>query len=260
MCGGDDVMKKMKTNKITALLNDRNKDIIETLANSSDTSFSTVLNCIITALCDAPRDIRNSITEVLMNKQEAYKQSIPDSPYITKTELWHKLDICQMLCKYINAGEFTDDVARERKEKSHNNLIKIKIKDGYAVFPDDWAQLNPEDAENCSYVVIIEVSPRKPYILNGEIPPHFVYYAKYNHHNVDDKFYSHIDDLCVQKYPPFKKLIDDRIHIDEENKLSLDELKKRTIIGYFYLYVEGEDSRSTIDNYDPPYGAKIIRS
>lgn len=243
-------------------MDERNKDILEALSNSSNVSFSTTLNLMITTLCDAPKDIQEPIIKELEKLQKAYEQSIPEAQYMTRLSLWNKIDICKQLCSYIKGGELSDDMARIEDEKSKRNLTKVKIKNGYAVFPKDWVQLNPEDAENCPYIEIVEINPSKPKVLGGIVPPHFVYFAPYYGSDVNDKIHGIINELCIKKYPPFKILLEDEISTDEYSTLSLEEIRNRTQIGHFNLYIEGEDTdfRSKIKNYEPPYGAKIIRN
>ena len=152
-------------------------------------------------------------------------------------------------------NNFTVPVASltERKYGYSNT----KLKNGFAVYPDDWIVLNEEEAENCSYAYVIEMANRE-----GKYNfPHFIFFSDMeNVRKLDNgKIYS----MAIKAYPDFIKVLSMQVDAkfsDPDDKgitylINGDLFKQAPNIGIFKIETFG---KKDISNY--PFGAMIIRN
>ena len=258
--------KHIKTSKTnftdeSTNLNKRNRDIIETLANRSGDSFNTVLNNII-LFCDLPWDVKTFLEKGLNSMKYEYEAKAFEASYTVRKQLFQRAELCNKLRSYLEGGDLTDALMNKESAEAPNDHTVIAIQSGYtaiaiqnghAVFPENWIQLNPEDAKNSLYVWVVDTNPK---IINGNNVPHFVFYSTSKNIN-DVKIQNTINDLCVNKYPLFSDILSRRIKEEEIYKLNCSDLSNKIQVNYFILRDENE-YYSYEGTKECPYGAKII--
>lgn len=79
----------------------------------------------------------------------------------------------------------------------------------------------------------------------------------------DNYYTDHINKLCVQVWPNFQKVIESQVEpIDDPERpgyqINAEEWMKAPTIGHFSVYEHGDPIYGT--NYEPPAGARIIRT
>lgn len=238
--------------KVSVILTDRNAEALAKLADSLGEKISPTVNLLISAFAgDITDTIRNDIYGLCQVKvTELYKQFYNASKFQEK-------ELTQDLNRYTNIAKLIRGNASITSEDLDIGFQQIRIKNGIAKIPkDDWILVNPEDAEKCEHVCIVEF--RNSRLYNA---PHFCFFT-----NVEmgkDYNEEEINRRCAEKWPDFNKLLGMHVELKRDPKnpavyLNLDEWNRSPQIGYFPL-VEFRNSVYKKAGRKAPCGAYIIR-
>lgn len=213
-------------------------------------SYGNTINNLL-SLLRIPESVKVEIIELIKEQlRSLYKQA--DSAEIFKlNEINEKIKAYTDIATIFNKGKkLTIDDIQNRTMK------KIKIKDGYLIVPSDWIDINPEDAESMPYAGVIECNNSKKYGI-----PHFLFHSKHKYlrdYNTDE-----IEKMCANAYPDFLDIIDRQVTPERDPEhpdviLNEQAYRNAPTIGYFHIYVQDDPLYGR--NYEPPAGAKIVRT
>lgn len=247
--------KTISSNRLTIDLTDQNKEILEDLKTKLSSPFGAIVNMIIGTFCNIPKDIREDLITYCKSEVKLLSKKIDaTSPYQARA-LSDRIQIFLDIITVLNRGirptisEINDEV----------EMMKIPIKNGYAICPNDWIIVNPEEASKSTHAIIIECMNSSKYGI-----PHFLYFSIREYGNdYDDTDAEFINHKCAQAWSEFNKIMDLQVTPikDPEHPgmmLNYEEWSNAPIIGHFHMYVQG-DSRYPRD-YRPPLGAQIVRN
>lgn len=145
-------------------------------------------------------------------------------------------------------------------------MKKVFLKEGYVIFPEDWIILPDvyDSPDKCLYAGVVESRNSEKYHI-----PHFVFFSDYKYGadypaNLADKVF----ERCAAVYPDFKRLYNMQLptpDISRTDPEGLELMKKWQDAPEFGLFhiVEKDDPlywNQVTPNYEPPYGAMIVRS
>jgi len=161
------------------------------------------------------------------------------------SDLKDRADYYGRLGRHLSRFLSRDDDARGRA-----TMKRIGMRNGaYLVIPDDWPVINEDDAADCDYASVLEVSNWDKYDV-----PHFVYFS-------NDEACSHKEmaDAVAGVWPQIRDIQIKQIE-PAYNKdgvvLNAEEWKKAPIIGVFPI----RDSTSFSWGNEAPFGAMVYRA
>ena len=157
-----------------------------------------------------------------------------------------------------------------RKKNEYENfggLLKIPLKDGYALVPDDWTILDDYfDPAEHMYAGVVEISSKS---LNREktfTPKHFVFFSDYRYGaDYPDGFDDLVYAACCKKdryFRKVKKLVVKPLKAYRDGILETvneKEYLSSPRIGTFHLPQFGDPMYWSYPGYTPPYGAMIVQ-
>jgi len=245
----------MAASKLTIDLTDENKATLEHIKSNLHWPYGTTINNLLSTFCGLPDGVRNELLNMIKPRlKELYHQMDLAGDFEFK-ELSEKCQAYNDIATFLNNGK---RITLESLEKEPT-MKKISVKDGYLIVPSDWIDINPDQADELPYAGVIECRNSKKYSI-----PHFVFHSNMKYGNeYDDLYTEHIYELCVDAYPEFKKILASQVTpiADPEHPgqyLNSDEFMNAPTIGLFSIYVQGDATYGK--NYDPPAGARIIRT
>lgn len=200
------------------------------------------------------KETKERLIPVLKTVLKQIRREEEISGEFEKEKLKVSYDEVMNIAQYLNGGHsLQEDEEHVRKQYMHI----VDIKNGQLKCPRDWIILNQDDAAGCDVAYVIETS-------NAEVP-HFVWLADSDYvcnvDSIDEKTMDYIRQLCINKRPDFKTNVIDKLVEPEYDEWTPGRIKNEKEVltaprvGIFKLYIEG-----TKKNYEPPYGARIIRN
>lgn len=145
----------------------------------------------------------------------------------------------------------------------NQNMKKIQLKDGYCIVPKDFVVLGDicGRPEECLYAGVVESRNSKTYGI-----PQFLFFCNVKYaREYTDELEAKVYKECEKVFPEFKKYYNMQIDLkpEEENNLyKIAEWDKAPRFGMFHLVEKGDPVywNSLNPNYNPPYGAMIVRT
>lgn len=252
----------MAASKLTIDLTDENKEILERIKAERRMPYGNTINNLIDTFCRIPESVKKELLSVIKPIiKELYKEMDVAGDYLFK-------DLAEQSQAYISIATFLNDGKRISLEsiEAEPTLKKYPIKNGILICPDDWIVLNPEQADAMMYAGVVECRNSEKFGKEnlGRRIPCFVFFSNKKYGKEYDSYYTdYINKLCVQAWPDFQKVIDSQVEpIDDPERpgyqINADEWMKAPTIGYFAVYEHGDPIYGS--NYEPPAGARIIRT
>ncbi len=252
----------MKLNKLTFDPTSQNKEILEKIKFERRISYGNTINCLISTFCNIPENVKKELLDFIkVRVKKLNKEMDVAGEYLFK-ELEEQSQSYMEIATFLNDGE---RISLESIE-SEPILKKYPIKDGILICPDDWIILNPEQADTMSYAGVVECRNSENFGRKnfGRVIPHFLFFSNMKYGKEYDEYYTnHIDELCVNVWPDFQKIIDSQVEpiYDPEKPgrpINEEEWINAPSIGYFAIYEHGDPRFGP--NYKPSTGARIIRT
>lgn len=227
-------------------------------AQEEKVSNSDIVNTLITVFLQLSSDVRQDLSNYCQNRY-AIEKANASADTFSALERENKAALAQ---EYLKIGNF---LKIDQEEDVHPKMRMVFLKEGYTIFPEDWIILEdicgrPED---CMYAGVVESRNCEKYHI-----PHFVFFSDYKYgRDYPEKLEKKVYAACASAYPDFKRLfnlqrpIPDHTGTDPEGKKLLKEWYDAPQFALFHLPEKGDPmywNRIT-PNYDPPYGAMIIR-
>ena len=145
----------------------------------------------------------------------------------------------------------------------NTNMKKIQLKDGYCIVPKDFVILGDifGRPEECLYAGVVESRNSKTYGI-----PQFLFFCNTKYaREYTDELEAKVYKECEKVFPEFKKLYNMQIDLkpeEENDENRIAEWDKAPRFGMFHLVEKGDPVywNSLNPNYNPPYGAMIVRT
>lgn len=172
----------------------------------------------------------------------------------------------QEIAYFLLAGE-------ENTQKEADGMRKIYLKEGYVIVPNrpDWVILdNLSNPSDCMYAGVVET--RQP--LTGDKvynAKHYVFFSNYKYgSDYPAELYEKVYDAAVEKDADFKIILNATVKpvykegsskTSASSILNLDAYKAAPCPGLFCIAEQGDPLywNPADPNYEPPFGAMIIR-
>lgn len=244
-----------KSRKFSLDVTGDNKEILDDLTSNYMLKYGPMINKIIGTFCRMPKNIKNVIEKTCLTE---YKRIATELEHTTeefhRKPLQQDLESYHEILKLINGGTY--EITKEEEQQS--SMTKIMLFDGYLIIPKEWIVVNPEQAKNSRYAIVLECRNSEKYSV-----PHFIYltnspYEKQYTNSFKENFYS----LCRNAWPKFSKIEElnkkNQLISDPDNQgqyLNLSEYLASPIIGLFNIQEQGDNNCE-----DLPYGAMIVRT
>lgn len=252
----------MAANKLTIDLSERNKEILEKIKTERRMPYGNIINNLIDTFCEIPESVKKELLTFIKPRIKAlYKEMDVAEDFLFR-------DLAMQSQAYIDIATFLNDGRHISIEsiETEPTLTKYPVRDGILICPDDWIVLNPEQADVMMYAGVVECRNSENFGKEnfGERIPHFVFFSNKKYGKEYDNYYTdHINKLCVQVWPNFQKVIESQVEpIDDPERpgyqINAEEWMKAPTIGHFSVYEHGDPIYGT--NYEPPAGARIIRT
>lgn len=250
----EDIKKMNLTKKFSFDLADENRKKLEKRKRQTRIPHGVTMNTMIDIFCGLPDELRT----ILNNATSNYVQTLSDQmDHAGEFEL---ANLTSLTKKSLDLLTFLNDGCPVSLEsiKAKPRLKTIQIKDGIVIFPEDWIILNQDAAPGSMYAVVVEIRD-----MDGIRLPHFIYFSISKLKNMSNYEISQINQLCANASKLFQEAQKRQVRLIEDPKnpgqyLNLEEYLASPEIGHFDLYEEGEHPLHQYD-YEPPYGARIIR-
>lgn len=237
--------------KLSIDLKNENQIKLEKIKKESRSPYGSTINSLIKTFCDLPEEIRADMTTFCEYKiQSLCKQmNIAKGYELERTTLLTE--------KYIDIITFFSGTTVSLEAiVSKPKMNTIAIKGGTIIFPDDWIVINPNAAKFFTNAGVVECRE-----ACGLRAPHFLFFTnetkKFSREEIE-----RINMLCAKASPVFEKILKLQVHLVEDpdrpgKYLNEKEFLASPQIGHFFLYEQ--DDPSYPSEYEPPYGARIIR-
>ena len=256
--------EKIKSNKLSIDLTDENKSALEKARFYTHNAFGTVINNLIKLILIPHPKVKDALLRCIRNELSFLYQASDVAGDLEKDDINKQISIYNTLTEYLNNGKVY------KKHFIKDNvpaLAKYTISNGKMYIPKDWIILNPDECETSRYAIIVECRHSNDFI-EGKTIPHFVFLTdlSYEEFREDRSLEKVINNLCVQKWSDFQKVIELQVDPIYEpgtsNVLNMEEHLACPYIGYFFLYVFDDEripNHYRIKEEDLPFGARIIR-
>lgn len=239
------------TRKISVDLTDENFEALDKFKESRNMPYSIIINRLLRILCKSP-DIKEELITICKSRIRTLYAEMDQVGTFECQKFYNKsaqyMEILSFLTQnpQITVSSILDEA----------QMKKIRLVDGYLIYPENFILLNESAAQNYRNVCIVEVR-------NAQFPvPHFIYFSGNTPAHYTDADTTYINQLCVQKWPRFQEIADTakRPIYDPDNPMRcLNDAEMRTApqIGYFGIIATNDPNYS--DLYAAPYNIKIIR-
>jgi len=229
-----------------------NKRVLDELTAASGLKYGPFINKIIEIFCRMPVQIKSVFEETCIRELKEIKRIISVSSGFEKAKLEKNQAYYEEILRLINRGKY--EMAEDKVQ-----MIKIPLKSGYLIIPNDWIVVNPERAKSCLYAGVVECRNSEKYGI-----PHFVFFSDYKFGSeYTDEFTDEIDALCCKSWPEFSNIIEkskqNELIRDPERPgyfLNIEAHLAAPIIGYFSI----DESDKALRKNSLPYGAMIVRN
>lgn len=149
------------------------------------------------------------------------------------------------------------------EELPNTNMQKIQLKDGYCIVPIDYVILGDVcgKPEECLYAGVVESRNSAKYGI-----PRFLFFCNTKYaREYTDELEAKVYKECEKVFPEFKKYYNMQINLsaeDEKDMFKVAKWDEAPCFGLFHLVEKGDPVywNSLSPNYNPPFGAMIIRT
>ena len=241
--------------KLSIDLSDENRRRLEQIKEKTHTPYGGTINTLISTFCGLPDDMRSDLSDFCTAKL----QMLCDQ--MDRAGGFELVEISATAKKYMDILSFFNDSAPVNLDtiRRKPRMETISIKDGVVVYPEDWIVVNPDAASKCRYAGVVECRNS-----DGSQIPHFLFFSdkKYAREYTDQEI-AHINRICAHTSQIFAYMQERQVKpVPDPNQpgkyLNEKEYLDSPKIGHFHLYEQGDPTYPS--DYDPPYGAKIIRT
>lgn len=224
------------------------------------TTYTQIVNNMIKTFGNLPDALRCELGAFVAAMYETKVEEYGTAFGYHKEELDKQIASCKHILDFLN---FSVPV---NVDETNSALATHLMKDGYLVCPENWIIVNPEAASNSMYACVLECRNFEAFGNThfGRPIPHFVCYTSVKYgKDFDDAFYNDFSRLCVQAWPDFNTVLDMQVEpVKDPDKpgrvLNEKEWVNAPTLGFFAVYEEGDPVRP--HDYEPPYGARIVRT
>lgn len=232
-------------------LTERNSKILKDFSEAKNSNMSRVVNNLIHVTMDIDSETKKIMTKFLE------KQLSECGEKYDNATAFEKQDIQRQMSQYQGLIYLFKDSKSIRAEEEKPVMKKIDLNEGYVLIPnkDDWIILdNFAQPNSKKYAGVVEVKAPQNQRYN-----HYVFFSDYKYgKDYPAGFEEEVYKACVEKDSNFQKVLDVQPIPGVERKVTKDSV----IPGLFHI-VEMNDPMYWNDftpNYEPPYGAVIIRT
>ena len=218
--------------KISVDLSDENFEALDKFRESRNMPYSIIINRLLRILCKSP-DIKDELITICKSRIRALYAEMDQVGIFECQKLYNKsaqyIEILSFLTQnpQITVSSILDEA----------QMKKIRLVDGYLIYPENFILLNESAAQNYRNVCIVE-------IRNAQFPvPHFIYFSGNNPAHYTDADTTYINPIYDPDNP--MRCINDA------------EMRTAPQIGYFGIIATNDPNYS--DLYAAPYNIKIIR-
>jgi len=241
--------------KLSIDLPEENRKKLEQIKEKTRIPYGGTINTLISTFCDLPDKMRVDLSDFCIAKLQTLCDQMDRAGGFEREELSVTIKRYLKILSFINDGKSFSLDAIKRKPR----MTTISIKDGIVIYPEEWIVVNPDVSAQCRYAGVVECR-----VTDDVRIPHFLFLTnkKYAREYTDQEI-SQINRLCAYKSQLFAKVQAMQVQLipDPNNAgryLNEKEYLDSPQIGYFHLCVQGDPACPS--DYDPPYGAKIIRN
>lgn len=241
--------------KLSIDLPDENRRKLEQIKEKTRTPYGGTINTLISTFCDLPDGMRSDLSDFCTTKLQTLCDQMDRAGQFELEELSTTAKRYMDIMSFINDGIPVSLDAIKRKPR----MTTISIKDGVVVYPEEWIVVNPDVALERRYAGVVECRD-----ADGTRIPHFLFFSdkKYSREYSEQEI-AQINRLCAYASRVFAHVQERQVkpvpdpdhpgrYLNEKEYLDSPQ------IGHFHLYEQGDPTYPS--DYDPPYGAKIIRS
>lgn len=254
-------MKVKDTRRTSFDLTVENAMNLKVFSEKIEKTYSWVVNYMLGIFFSAKPEIKNELAEFCDRKIDEISQNMDLMSEFEKQDLRQKKIQYQEFSYFFREG-------KQVQWKKENGMRKVFLKEGYLLIPEDWIVLdnysNPADHMYAGVVETREpLDGKKKYNAN-----HFVYFSDYKYCN---EYPSDMKDAiyiaCCEKDKEFKNVLNAVVSPVYEGKniasnmINLEAYKAAPCPGLFHVVEQGDPMywKETNLDYEPPYGAMIIR-
>ena len=241
--------------KLSIDLPDENRRKLEQIKERTRIPYGGTINTLISTFCDLPDELRSDLSDFCIAKLQILCDQMDRAGGFELEALASKTKRYMDILSFLSDGSPVSLDAIKRKPR----MTTISIKDGVVVYPEDWIVVNREAAPERRYAGVVECRD-----ADGIRIPHFLFFTnrKYAREYTEQEI-AQINRLCAHASQIFARVQEMQVkpvpdpdhpgrYLNEKEYLDAPQ------IGYFALYEQGDPAYPS--DYDPPYGAKIIRS
>ncbi|MDY6228808.1 MAG: hypothetical protein SPH93_14300 [Clostridium sp.] len=156
-------------------------------------NLTMAINELIDTFIIEDKEIKLSLSKFLKDELTNLNNMIID------VNTYSGIKKCKQKKSYIKLIKFLDNdntIELENSDEEFQNQIfmrQIKISNGYINIPKEWIILNEDEANNCTYVIVIEV------IRCGRAIEHCIYFSKFHIENISFNELEEIKSSCRKK-------------------------------------------------------------
>ena len=173
--------------KISVDLTDENFEALDKFKESRNMPYSIIINRLLRILCKSP-DIKDELITICKSRIRALYAEMDQVGTFECQKLYNKsaqyMEILSFLTQnpQITVSSILDEA----------QMKKIRLVDGYLMYPENFILLNESAAQTYRNVCIVEVR-------NAQFPvPHFIYFSGNNPSHYTDADTTYINQLCVR--------------------------------------------------------------
>lgn len=239
--------------KISMDINDESFFELENWKKERRKSYGNIVDSMLRIL-RKDSDIKEELIFFTQNRLRTLYKELRLSNEFGKQKIYDKMQ------QYVDFWAFwecddTITLGAILSEISEKELKRIKLIDGTLTYPVDFVLLNENEAEESHFVIVVEVGNTSFSV------PHFVYFSGKSTRDCTSDDFSHICQLCTQKWPKFQSIIDTAKKPiwskDYTQCLNESEVRIAPQIGYFDIKAKNDLNYSKL--YKPPMGVQIVR-
>lgn len=229
--------------------------LMTTVAQNQRISNSAVINTLIDIFLQLPPHVAHNIGTFCRNEYYSEKIAAASLTGLAQQDKLLDAEYYRRVSEYFGADEATPE----------SKMRRIYLADGYAIFPADWIVLPDIIAppEQCMYAGVVECRNAEKYQI-----PHFVFFSNYRcGADYPDDFVDAVYAKCAAVYPDFRRYynmqqpLPDPDRTDDEGQKLMRAWMEAPEFGVFHFVEKGAFPywNQYCPDYDPPYGAMIVR-
>lgn len=237
--------------------------LVKDTADNKDESSSSIINSLVGTFLPLKPSVKKKLCDYCMDQ---YGERIEE---LQNATTFDGQDTAIEASQWLNLSRYFKLSDSENKELKNDSMKRVMLKDGYLIIPKEFIILNDTvaPAEECMYAGVVEARNGSKFGI-----PHFVFFSncKYGH-EYNNELETKVYEACEKAFPDFRKFFNMQIKMpnvasgegrqDPEFLKNMDEWDKAPTFALFHIVEKGDPIywNSINPNYEPPYGAMIIR-